>query len=349
MEKKIKVVHYINQFFGQIGGEEQAFIEPRISQGSVGPGLAFAAKLGDSYEIVATIICGDNYIAENQESAVKTIVDMVKEFEVDMFIAGPAFNAGRYGPACGAVCKAISEEFNIPCVTGMYEENPGAEIYKKDCYIVKTKDSAASMRASVGIMTKLINKIVSGVEVDPEVDGYIAKGIKKNIFVEKNGAARSVEMLLAKLRKEEFKTELLLSPYEMVDMASPISDLKKARIALVSDAGITDKENTNRLESARATKYLELDLSDLSSLEAEKFASVHGGFDTAYANTNPEVLMPLGVFRDLQKEGEILDLHETLYSTTGNGTSLANSKKFGAEIAQKLLDANVQGAILTST
>ena len=349
MEKKVKIVHYINQFFGQIGGEEQAFIEPRISQGPVGPGLAFTTKLGESYEIVATVICGDNYIAENQEEAVKTIVEMVKEYELDVFVAGPAFNAGRYGPACGEVCKAISNAFNVPCVTGMYEENPGVEIYKKDCYIVKTKDSAASMRASVDAMTKLIHKLVALEEVSPEIDGYVPKGIKKNVFVEKNGAVRAVEMLLAKLRGEQFKTELLLAPYEMVDMAPPIVDLKNAKIALISDAGITDKENTNRLESARATKYLEINLESLSRLEAEKFASVHGGFDTAYANTNPDVLMPLEVIREFKENGKICDLHEILYSTTGNGTSLANSKKFGTEIAQKLLEANVQGAILTST
>ena len=34
----ISVVHYINQFFGQIGGEEKADIKPEIREGFVGPG-----------------------------------------------------------------------------------------------------------------------------------------------------------------------------------------------------------------------------------------------------------------------------------------------------------------------
>ena len=38
----IKVVHYINQFFAKIGGEEMAHIEAELHKGEVmGPGLAF--------------------------------------------------------------------------------------------------------------------------------------------------------------------------------------------------------------------------------------------------------------------------------------------------------------------
>ena len=36
----ISVVHYINQFFGQIGGEEMANIAPEIREGIVGPGMS---------------------------------------------------------------------------------------------------------------------------------------------------------------------------------------------------------------------------------------------------------------------------------------------------------------------
>ena len=92
---KIKVVHYINQFFAQIGGEEKADIKPEIRQGIVGPGLAFKGAFGDKAEIVATIICGDSYFNENIEEAKKTILAWVKEQKPDLFIAGPAFNAGR--------------------------------------------------------------------------------------------------------------------------------------------------------------------------------------------------------------------------------------------------------------
>ena len=40
---KIRIVHYINQFFAQIGGEEMADHPAELRKGEVlGPGLAFS-------------------------------------------------------------------------------------------------------------------------------------------------------------------------------------------------------------------------------------------------------------------------------------------------------------------
>ncbi len=47
---------------------------------------------------------------------------MIKPFSPDLFVAGPAFNAGRYGTACGAICKTVKDELNIPVLSGMYIE-----------------------------------------------------------------------------------------------------------------------------------------------------------------------------------------------------------------------------------
>ena len=38
MESPLRVVHYLNQFFAGIGGEEAANIPPRVQQGPVGSG-----------------------------------------------------------------------------------------------------------------------------------------------------------------------------------------------------------------------------------------------------------------------------------------------------------------------
>ncbi|HNR05117.1 MAG TPA: glycine/betaine/sarcosine/D-proline family reductase selenoprotein B, partial [Bacillota bacterium] len=132
----IRVVHYINQFYGGIGGEEKADVKPEIREGVVGPGMALKAALGNEADIIATVICGDSYFNENMEEASAAILEMVKKYNPDLFIAGPAFNAGRYGVACGSICKAVKEKFNIPVVTGMYIENPGVDMFKKDVHIV---------------------------------------------------------------------------------------------------------------------------------------------------------------------------------------------------------------------
>ena len=53
--------------------------------------------------------------------------------------------------------------------------------------------------------------------------------------------------------------------------------------------------------------------------------------------------------RELEHEGAIGKLHETVYSTTGVATTLAHSERMGREIAAKLRAARVDAVILTST
>ena len=38
--RKFKVVHYLNQFFGQVGQEEKADLPFMVKKGPVGPGMA---------------------------------------------------------------------------------------------------------------------------------------------------------------------------------------------------------------------------------------------------------------------------------------------------------------------
>ena len=342
-----RVVHYINQFFAQIGGEEMAHIAPELREGAVGPGTAFDAAWKGEATIVNTIVCGDSHFAEHEKESKAQILAWVKEINPDLFIAGPAFNAGRYGPMCGAVAKAANEA-GFLSVTGMYEENPGVEMYSKYTYIVKTANSAAGMRKAVPAMAALCKKLVAGEEVSPDADGYFKRG-KKNVFVDKNGAQRAFEMLMAKLKGEPVVQEIEMPPFEAVEPAAPIKDMKHAKLALVTDAGLTDKTNSFRLESSRASKYVALSIAGMDSLSADDFSANHGGYDNTQANRNPNVIVPLDVVRSFQKAGAFAKLEDTIYSTTGNGTSLKNAQSFGAEIANRLLAAHVNGVILTST
>ena len=100
-------MHYLNQFFGGLGGEEKADAAPQASDGPVGPGRAINNALGDRGEVVGTVICGDNHYAESTTKALNRIMDMIGAYKPDLVIAGPAFNAGRYGVACGQLCKVV--------------------------------------------------------------------------------------------------------------------------------------------------------------------------------------------------------------------------------------------------
>ena len=118
--KRLKVVHYLNQFFGKEGGEDRAHIPFQIKEGPVGAGMALQKILGERGDVVATLICGDNYFAQNVEKASREGIELILPYKPDIFIAGPAFEAGRYGVACGAICKSAHEKLGIPAITGMF-------------------------------------------------------------------------------------------------------------------------------------------------------------------------------------------------------------------------------------
>lgn len=350
MTEKIKVVWYLNQFFGQIGGEDKADIAPQKHEGGIGPAAAAGRMLKDTAEVVGTVICGDTYFGENMDSASEEVVELIASFNPDFVIAGPAFNAGRYGVACGAVAKAVSENLNIPVVTGMYPENPGVDMFKKYAYMVETTNSAAGMRKALPAIVKLALKLMSGEPMGtPAEEGYMARGVRVNVFAEERGSKRAVDMLIKKLRGEEFVTEYPMPNFDRVDPNPAVKDVSKAKIALVTSGGIVPKHNPDHIESSSASKYGKYDIADFTVLTEADHETAHGGYDPTYANENPNRVLPVDVLRDMEKEGLIGELHRYFYTTVGNGTAVASSKKFAAEFSKELLADGVDAVILTST
>ena len=92
MADKFKVLYYVNQFFGQIGGEDKAGMPPEFRPEKIGPASGFETQLQGQGEVVGTIICGDNYFNENKNDAMAFILNKVQEITPDLFVAGPAFN-----------------------------------------------------------------------------------------------------------------------------------------------------------------------------------------------------------------------------------------------------------------
>src|SRR5574341_2253652 len=120
----IRVVHYLNQFFAGLGGEERAGLPPGKAEGPLGPGQRLQALLGEGARIVATVSCGDNHFGENEAAATEAILALVAAERPALFIAGPAFDAGRYGIACGALARAVSARLGIPAIAAMAATNP---------------------------------------------------------------------------------------------------------------------------------------------------------------------------------------------------------------------------------
>lgn len=345
-----KAILYVNQFFGQIGGEDQAGVEPQIHEGQIGPAMQFAKEV--DAEITHTVICGDNYMGTNTDRAVETILGMLEGKEMDIFLAGPAFQAGRYGVACGTICKAVQDKFGVPAVTSMNVENPGVEMFKKDMYILKGGNIAAKMRQDVKAMAAVANKLLHGEQVgSAEDEGYFPRGIRRQVWREdgRRASERMVEMLVKKLNGEPFQTELPMPKLDRVPIAPAVKDLSKARIALVTTGGIVPVDNPDRIQSASATRWGRYDVSGADALKGGEFKTIHAGFDPAAADADPNVITPIDALKVLEKEGVYGSLHPYFYSTVGTGTTEAEASRMAKEMIPLFQEDNVDAVIMVST
>ncbi len=350
MTEKIRVVHYINQFFAGLGGEEEAGLSPERRDGVVGPGKAFTLALGDAAEIVATLVCGDDYFSNQPDQAADELIDMIAADPPDVLIAGPAFNSGRYGMASGKVCQRVQERLGIPAVTGVSPENPAAEVYSPYTYVVPTGDTAVQMRTAVPPMAALALKLARGEALGPpDVDNYFPRGQRRNIFVVENAANRAIALLLKKVRGEAFETELRIPSFDRVLPAPPLKELAHARLAVGTEGGTVPVGNPDQIESVRATKWAQYPFTGEAALQAGAYQSAHGGYDARYADGDPNRMVPVDGMRVLEQKQVYHELYENFFSTVGCGMLIATGTEIGQAMAQEMKDKGIEGIVLTAT
>jgi glycine reductase complex component B subunit gamma len=350
MNKKIRVVHYLNQFFAQLGGEDKADVGPGFKDGPVGPGRGLQQALGENGDVVATIFCGDNYFAEHQDQVIDDVIRRLVDYKPDLLLAGPAFESGRYGIACGAICQAVQQRLNIAAAAGMDEDNVGASLYRKNIYIVNSGATIARMVPTLQRMAALGLKLVRREPIGkPVEEGYLVRGIKRNEFAAKPPAERAIDMLLAKLRGDAFISEIAPPKFTGAKPAAPLNDLSSAVIALVTDGGLVLEGNPDKIEPGRPTRFTTIPIAGVDSLAADRYDAVHSGYDTTFTNQDPNRLVPLDAMRELEREGVIGKLHEFVHSTGGAHAAVDNATNIGQGIAARLKAAGVTGVILTST
>ena len=346
-----KAILYINQFFAGIGGEDKADHAPEIKEGLVGPSLALDSALKNA-EVTHTVICGDNFMGSNQDEAVERILGFLEDKEFDIFFAGPSFQAGRYGNACGVICKAVKEKFGVPVISSMHVENPGVNMFKKEVVIFPGGRSAAAMRKDTKKMAAYADKVLAGEKIGTaEEEGFYVRGIRHQVidFTMEPAAVRGVKMLLKKLAGEEYVTELPIPKSDRVEIAEPVKDLSTAKIAFVTTGGIVPVANPDRIQSASATRWGMYDISEMPRLEGGIFKTIHAGYDPAAADADPNVCVPLDALRAYETEGKIGSIDSHFYTTVGTGTTEAEAARMGKEIVVKLKEDNVDAVIMTST
>lgn len=349
MAGPLRVVHYINQFFGGIGGEEKANAPGEVRDGPIGPGRLLQQLLGDQGSVVATIICGDNYISEKQEQALDAITTTLRDVAPDIVIAGPAFDAGRYGLACGAVCQA-AQAMGIPAVAAMHPENPGVLTHRRAVIIVPTGTSPAEMQDALSRVHRIALKLGRGVGLGPsEVEGYLPTGLRKTTTRLQPGYIRAVDMLIKKLKGEFFQSEVPFHAPEAVPPAAPLIDLSKSTIALITTGGLIPKGNPDRQTSGDPDRYFTYSIEGLEALDGSDWEAFHGGYYNQIASDNPNYILPLSHLRKLEADGFVGPIFRQIIAMPGVSTPVAKSQRLGVQIAQELQQGGVDACILVAT
>jgi glycine reductase complex component B subunit gamma len=347
--RRVRVVHYVNQFFAGLGGEEKADVGPGSAPEPVGPAIGLARALGEAGEIVGTVWCGDNYMSSGEAGAGMEVASLIGRFSPDVVVAGPAFASGRYGLACAEVCVAVQEQLHLPSVTAMHDEAPAVEDYRGRVVIVPCAERALGMGAALPVLARLAVKLGRGEELGPAAEeGYLPQGARKNTFSPASGAARAVAMLIARCRSEGITTELPLPKYHRVTPPASLARETVPRVALVAEGGLVPKGNPERMPSGWCRMWSKYDVSGISDLTADKFEVIHGGYDTTAGNADPDRIIPLDVLRGLEKEG-VVHVVDVLYATCGNHGSISEMQRMGREIAAEMLDMKVDAAIVGGT
>jgi glycine reductase len=343
-DRRGPVVHYLNQFFAGLGGEEAAGHEPVRLEGPQGPGRAFAAA-GLAPDV--TIACGDDRFGEHEAESVATLLSWLEELEPSVLICGPSFGSGRYGYACGVLAREAGRR-GTPVVAAMTPDSPGVMAAEGAAYIVPTGSNVAGMRPVVPVMAGLALRLAGGEPVGPpDEEGYLPRGIRTMVRSDRTGAARALDLLLAKLAGD-VRTEVAPTG-DRVAPAPAVADLATTTVALVTEAGCVPQGNPDRLPTRHANVWLRYPLEGVDSLDADAYESVHAGFDTTAANADPNRLVPLDAARELEREGAFARLHPAFYTTSGVDTPVATAATFGREIAAELREAQVGAVILTGT
>lgn len=348
--EKIRTVHYVNQFYGGFGGEEKAGMEPAFTDKATPVGENIEKSFEGKIKIVRTIYCGDNYAAENPDVLSEKVEQWTREAGAAFFIAGPSFAAGRYGMACAAACKTVSEKLRLPVMAAMEPSSPGVDMCRNVTYIIPTSDSARSMQEALNNMGRLGRKLLKGEKIGfPDAEGYIVRGVRINVRATERGSKRAVDMLLKKLSGAPFVTELPMPVFDRVPPAAPVKDMRKALIAIGTEGGIVPKGNPDKIEAHNASKWCLYPIAGINELEKGEYEVAHGGYDPVIATENPNRVLPLDVARACQKEALFGGLFDKYPVTVGNVTAVKSAEKYGREMGEMLKKQGVEGIVLTST
>ncbi len=179
----VRVLHYLNQFFAGLGGEAEAGLEPRLELLPMGSGLLLDRCLAGQGRVVGTLVCGDDRFHREPEACIDALARLAVACPADVLVAGPAFDAGRYGIACGRVAGGLGARLGIPSVTAMSPDNPAVALHRVETYILPAAATAAGMGDALARLAVFALRLAAREPIGPAAEeGYLPRGRRLNVF-----------------------------------------------------------------------------------------------------------------------------------------------------------------------
>ena len=265
------VVHYLNQFFAGLGGEEAAGHEPVRIEGAPAPGGLVAAGL----EIDVTLACGDDRFGEHEEESLARSSHGSTRSGPTSWSAAPRSAPDGTATRAASLAREAGRR-GIPVVSGMTPDSPGVIAAEGAAYIVPTGPNVASMRTVLPVIASLATRLAAGEPVgSPGDEGYLPRGLRPNVRSDRTGAQRAIDLLLAKIGGD-VRTEV--EPRgDRVPPPPAVADLTTVKLALVTEAGCVPQGNPDRLPTRHANVWLRYPLGGVNTLASGAYESVHAG------------------------------------------------------------------------
>ena len=100
---------------------------------------------------------------------------------------------------------------------------------------------------------------------------------------------------------------------------------------------------------ARSRVWGRYGIAGMESVSPERFMYIHGGYDTRSVDLDPNRGVPVDALREMEREGEIKQLVDEVFSTCGNGGALNEMKRIGKEMAQQVKQRGATAVIIPAT
>ena len=232
----------------------------------------------------------------------------------------------------------------------MHPENPGVLSYPTEIIVVPTSLTSADMATAVATMVRLaVSWAMAGLRSGPG-------GRLPAAWHPARSTIGTVRVMCALSRcyrpsskARPFVTEVPMHAPDRVLPATPLADLRQATIAMVTTGGLVRKGNPDKQVSANATRYYRHSVAEFRSLSGTDWEAYHAGYFNHIVNSNPNYILPLNFLRDLEVEGSIGGVFESIYALPGVSTPVAISRGMGRSIAEDLHAGNVDGCLLVAT